>query len=260
MNVKGCVMNQNLVFNNAGNGAYITNESYSKTVMSLYGNTFCNNGSYDFLLEAHAGAKFQIQVVNNIFFSPNLMPCILHNATVTSGFNCCSSFPPDGASNIEAVPDFARPTMTAGNIAETTLYDWTMKATSKTINTGDTIPTPGQLPLDFAGNPRVYQGRIDMGAYEYQDSITKPSAVGGAGLLISTRVFPNPVSDILNVFADVHVAAVIVLYDLSGRAVLQQEFLREAAIDFGRFAKGVYLYEICSRKGEIIGEGKIVKE
>ncbi|MCD4696950.1 MAG: hypothetical protein K8S16_12000, partial [Bacteroidales bacterium] len=52
---------------------------------------------------------------------------------------------------------------------------------------GDTLTLPA---TDLAGNPRISGGRIDMGAYEWQDTATVSSEfeVWGLGL----RVYPNP--------------------------------------------------------------------
>ena len=54
---------------------------------------------------------------------------------------------------------------------------------------GDTITLPA---TDLAGNPRISGGRIDMGAYEWQDTTTeiKKFRVQGSEF----RVFPNPFS------------------------------------------------------------------
>ncbi len=77
--------------------------------------------------------------------------------------------------NIDTIPGFVNPTDTAWVTADATLADWTLLNSSACINTGDS--TLVSELTDIAGNDRVYDTNVDMGAYEYQSLVLNlPSA------------------------------------------------------------------------------------
>lgn len=82
--------------------------------------------------------------------------------------------------NINALPKFVAPSAGSGSAYNGT-YNWTLQGTSPCRDAGD--PSGTYPATDLAGNPRVYGSNIDMGAYEYQMSVTtsqKPvSCYGG---------------------------------------------------------------------------------
>lgn len=62
--------------------------------------------------------------------------------------------------------------------------DLTLASTSKAINAGNNALIPGGITTDLAGNARIQQGTVDMGAYESQYtglSILTVSATDGSG-------------------------------------------------------------------------------
>lgn len=75
----------------------------------------------------------------------------------------------------------------------------------------------------------------------------------------AVRVFPNPVSDNLQLSSDTEEIMEIILYDVTSRKLLQQTFNKTAEIQMSYFSKGVYLYEIKS-KGSVINKGKVIKQ
>lgn len=93
--------------------------------------------------------------------------CILYFNTASNGPNyyfpgqnalsfCCTTPDPGGAGNITAVPLIQN--YAAGNLH--------LQSSSPCINSGNNALVSG--PTDLDGNPRVVNGTVDMGAYEYQ--------------------------------------------------------------------------------------------
>ncbi len=73
--------------------------------------------------------------------------------------------------NLEAIsghePGFVDPSGGSGTAYDGTLADWSITDFSPLINAGlADLPDFDLLPTDFAGNPRVNDGQVDIGAYE----------------------------------------------------------------------------------------------
>jgi hypothetical protein len=75
--------------------------------------------------------------------------------------------------------------------------DLHLRYISPCINAGNPDTTGLLLPpTDFDGNPRIFQKRIDMGAYEFQEIII---ATSGDGLNQKLTIFPNPASAVTRI-------------------------------------------------------------
>ena len=86
--------------------------------------------------------------------------------------------------NIDADPLFT-------NASE---YPFSLGNGSPCVNTGIPDTTGLNLPaFDLAGNPRVYGGRIDMGAYENQQMIVSVNDFEKANVGLNIAIQPNPV-------------------------------------------------------------------
>jgi len=72
-------------------------------------------------------------------------------------------------------------------------------------------------------------------------------------------LFPNPVTNELNIITNTTVLSEIILYDITSIKLLQQEFINSASLNTEHLIKGIYLYEVRNKNG-VIKRGKIVKE
>ncbi len=72
-------------------------------------------------------------------------------------------------------------------------------------------------------------------------------------------VYPNPVTDKLNIQLNNDGSSEIILYDLLSRKLLQQTFTNSTTINTEQLAKGMYLYEVRNKNG-IIRNGKVIKQ
>lgn len=102
-------------------------------------------------------------------------------------------------------------------------------------------------------------------SYYYIDDVSLVDCTGsGLGMNEKTNketinIYPNPVSDELNVQINNHEPTEIILYDLSSRKLLQQTFTNTTIINTEQLTKGMYLYTVRNRNG-IIKNGKVIKQ
>ncbi len=150
---------------------------------------------------------------------------------------------------------FLDPTESIGVIANPGNFNWALRASSYCINAGDSALVPNLSPFDFSGNKRIYNNRIDIGAYEFQGDFVddfNPFANGNA------LVFPNPASDLFTVYVNSAGSSTFELYDITSRYILGKEFVENSTINISVLSDGIYLYKIKNESGTI-ATGKLVK-
>ena len=94
-------------------------------------------------------------------------------------------------------------------------------------------------------------------------SATVPQCATGinenAGLQSMKYIFPNPIKNELHVEIQSYELSEIILSDIYSRKLIQQQFINSVSINTERLAKGIYIYEVRSKKG-IVLKGKVIKE
>jgi len=122
--------------------------------------------------------------------------------------------------------------------------DFTLKNGSEAINKGSNALYLGldENTKDLAGNPRVDDSVIDLGAYEYQGATLSVTSVLNDNLL----VYPNPFTDILNI-SDIKNVANISVMDMSGRLV--KTSIPSAELNLSSLNQGNYLLVIAMKDG-----------
>ncbi|MDZ7741942.1 MAG: choice-of-anchor Q domain-containing protein [Bacteroidota bacterium] len=157
--------------------------------------------------------------------------------------------------------------------ANTGYYPYMLSYGSPCINTG-TLDLPEHIELpetDLAGNPRVYDGQIDMGAYEYGPWVgvdyRKPKAKGQ-----QLKASPNPFHHETRIryqskekgkqsifVYDINGNDVATLMDITGQPG-QGEIIWDGRNDYGRMLPaGVYVVEFVVND-ESRGSVKVVKK
>jgi hypothetical protein len=158
----GIYNNSGVISNCCVNNNFEYASAYISSSASVIGGGIFNTGEF-FIYNTTAHNNFQsstagINQVSNIYGnSDNYFNCI----------NGCTN--PD--------QNFVRPTSFSGlaktdnEKAELSQADYRLKAGSEYIDTGSTDNLPDWLinGTDLAGNPRIYNGKMDVGAYEYND-------------------------------------------------------------------------------------------
>jgi hypothetical protein len=132
----------------------------------------------------------------------------------------------------------------------------------------DTIVLP---PTDLAGNTRIVGGRIDMGAYECQDTTTGINEFKVQGLKFKVEVYPNPFYANTFIMFSLETKAKVeaIIYDMNGNEVKK---LMDASVPAGKYnlvwggddesgekvVNGTYLISIIVN-GNLVASEKVVK-
>ena len=173
-------------------------------------------------------------------------------------FNNCVSCPDGNEGSIYEEPQFVRPTEGLGPEYDhsTLATHWALLETSPCVNAGATNMGQYYPETDFAGNPRVINGRIDLGALEAPDwdAVDEEAA--------TSCVYPNPGKDVLHIFTEQENAFVMV-YDLNGRKMFERQVQgNSTSIVTEAWPSGMYFWKIYSTSGSpaLTETGKWIKE
>ena len=97
----------------------------------------------------------------------------------------------------------------------------------------------------------------DNGCVAYDTvKIHRPTSVTNTGAPSTIKLYPNPVTNVLNI--DAAEAVNVRIEDLTGRIIVNAENVKQ--IPMGNFANGVYIVNILDQKNTVIGTQKIVKQ
>jgi len=145
-----------------------------------------------------------------------------------------------------------------GNIDEDPLFEGTsdhpymLSNESPCINTGTPDTTGLNLPeLDLAGNPRIYGGRIDMGAYENQEVVVTTNKSIHQILSTDIEIHPNPARN--EIFVSVKDGVIIKeanIYNQMGQKVLCKKG-KTNTVDVSMLQHGMYIIEIEIDNGKL---------
>ncbi len=129
--------------------------------------------------------------------------------------------------------------------------DYTLQATSPAINAGNNMYVPGTVLVDLAGNNRIVNITVDMGAYEYNATLNNSTFQS----LQDFTVYPNPSSGIITVATTSPIEKVEV-YTLLGTKVKNS---KDAQMDIASLPAGIYLLTVETTDGKT-GTKRIVKK
>ncbi|SFZ93600.1 Por secretion system C-terminal sorting domain-containing protein [Flaviramulus basaltis] len=126
-------------------------------------------------------------------------------------------------------------------------------STSILVNAGDNSKntTPA---TDMTGQNRISDTTIDLGAYEYQSTLSTNDIL----LKTSISLYPNPSTGLVNILVkNKQEKSQISVYDINGRTLLNKN-LNNKSIDLSSFANGIYLIKINTNSGTVVK--RILKE
>jgi len=128
--------------------------------------------------------------------------------------------------------------------------DFRLKAGSKYIDAGsfDNLPDWVINGTDLAGNPRTHDGKISVGAYEYDKSYTNIPKLQQQGIF----VFPSLAVDFVTV-SGLQGNETLYFYNISGQLVITRKARGEVEnIPIGHLPAGVYFVKAGNRVTKII--------
>ena len=249
----------NIIVNNDGYSPVLgtTAPNYSH----YYNNTIANNQSEGHIHGYGSGiwTNGQQKIYNNIFWGNTgvwfeRMDPTHPDPTV---FNNCNGTIL-GSGDVFGDPQFVRPTSGLGPDYDylTTAFHWSLLETSPCLNVGAANMSQYYPDTDFAGNPRVINGRIDLGAIEAPDWDAVEEQV------IQNIVYPNPGKNEFHILTDWE-NAVVMVYDLNGRKMFERQMEGYSmSIATEDWPSGMYLWKIYSTSGSttLIEKGKWIKK
>lgn len=236
----------NVICNNVGN-AIIDGHQLSKS--RIYNNTIANNKVNNGGINIFSSASIYNNIVWNnkseysnnqddieisSFFSSN--PVLLNNCTQKGS---------GGVSGIQTDPKFNNPSKIIGIDPMASYYDYSLNAeTSPCINAGISDTSGFFLPKnDIKNNPRIFGNAIDLGAIESQitlHSIENPND-------LEVKIFPNPGSEILNIYSENLKNKVIEIYNVAGHRMLEFFAIsNKNSIITDFLTPGIYIIKIIS--------------
>jgi len=125
----------------------------------------------------------------------------------------------------------------------TSATDFTLQQASPAVDAGDNTEVLSGINIDLAGNNRIVNNIVDMGAYEFDASLSIEEVVDD---IINIKIFPNPATHSLNISSKTQVEHALV-YDVLGKEVLNAQ---DSFIDISSLKAGIYLIKIKTSQGE----------
>lgn len=118
---------------------------------------------------------------------------------------------------------------------------YTLMTGSPAIDTGDTTFFPATITEDLNGNARIVGGTIDMGAYEFDPTLSTEEV---SVRPLDFTIYPNPAKATLNIQTTERIQT-ITIFDMTGKQILTSN---ETTIDVQRLQTGMYILQVTSNK------------
>lgn len=149
----------------------------------------------------------------------------------------------NGGNNIDTDPQFK-----GDYYPDSPLAVW---SSSPAIDAGDNTAVPSWVTTDIDGNPRIYNGLVDMGAYEYQGTATGINDEYLPKVISLRSPYPNPFNPVVTVEFDLDRRrnVLMMIYDVSGRLV---RVLAEGVMEPGRKS---FTWDGCDDTGLAVTSG-----
>jgi hypothetical protein len=166
-----------------------------------------------------------------------------------------------GVNNFYPLPVTPQISNTAGNLFDT--INWTL-VTGEYLATGnETHLIIGNFKDDASSDLILINNSAPFDfVYALVDHVSlnqcKPTGSENFDSHVIS-IYPNPISDQLNIQMSNYEQVEVILYDLTFRKLLQQEFSHAITLNTGHLANGFYLYEIRD-ENNLLKRGLVLKQ
>jgi len=239
----GSVINLNLV-NNTFTKNYISVPTTIGRVSTIFGVS---------VFSANTSGAMNTNVVNNIFWD-NIDSDQLVPAEISSIINNGSSI----GSMLTSSPNIAEDQLSyltgSPGTASNPLFvnpannDFSLSSTSPALDAGDSLFVVGKT--DVFGNARMFNATVDLGAVEYQSTVSVKEYLDENIFTI----YPNPTNGLINI--DSERFSSVEVYSINGAFILKSTSKK---FDIRSQPAGVYVLKILSDDNQFIYK-RIVKE
>ena len=266
----------NLVYNNKISGIALGGYNYPTTgkVQStkitnntLYNNDTTNSSTGELALTYVENSTIE----NNIFYTNNTNKVLISSSypNLTLQLNYNLYYLPSGSSNVifdingvqytsfnayktatsqDGNSIFSDPQFNSAILSNLDLH---LKPISIGIDKGNPTFTADFGELDYDGNNRVFNNRVDIGAYEYSTVLSSENLN-----TLSIKIYPNPAKD--KIYLKGLKEFRYQIYSVLGQMIIEGKNNSDE-IDVRKLASGSYLIIIIDPKNNILGKLKFIK-
>ncbi len=231
--------------NNNGGGIYNSSSSPTLTNVSISRNTANNNGG------GIDNNRSSPQIRNSIIWGNGIASITTYGGSPVYSYSLVEGITAEGVILSNINPFFEN--------AEN--GDLRLQKNSSCINTGDNtlfdagkVPDLSAITTDLAGNPRIIDGKIDLGAYEFSGQPTNIHIVSGQKNNITS--YPNPAISGETVTLQLNETCKNgkwTLFNLNGNAIKtgKIENQQEIKINTVNLVSGIYLVKLSDESWQL---------
>ncbi len=236
----------------------LTNNTIANNNAFIGGALYCANASDPSLENTILWGNFGTMAGNTLYADdelsdPNFSYCDVQYGS--GGFELNGNFYTGNyQDNIATNPLFVAPSGGTGTGYDGVNADWSLQSISPCIDAGN--PNGTYVATDIAGNPRVVNSIIDMGAYEYQSVVIGLPFDYAQGDKSGLIIYPNPATENFQITTQ-FTKGDLELYNSVGELVFQSPITnRQSVIDVSQFPAGIYFVKIT--EGDKTNISKII--
>ncbi|WP_046759261.1 InlB B-repeat-containing protein [Kordia jejudonensis] len=213
----------------------ITNNSLSATSATTAGVVSISRSSGTANLE-----MYNTIIWNNTLSNGNEQVSVNRFGTQTApnSVTVANSLAPDGFANWSNISNI---TMTDPMFTDIAMENYTLQMGSPAIDTGDNALLPASFTDDLNGNTRIVGGTIDMGAYEYDPTLSTEEV---SVRPLSFTIYPNPTKATLNIQTTENIQTVTI-FDMTGKQILKTN---QTTINVRKLQSGMYILQVTSNQ------------